>query len=1410
MTEILRNDLLVTWLSVAGARPPVRRRMMSHRPGSAAPGYFALQRPDGCECPTAVWPAAGSYLPQGPQGAPRICGAAKAPGIADAGGEGAACCPAKNGSLATSLKAVLCAVTVIWGSVLATSGAVAQIAGGSDLATDVAAPGTGTVWNLGGDVVMSGQVTLPGGSPGLTINGNGHSVTLTSPTPDTPPNGRFYWYEAYPADGTSIRLSLSDVTITGGNQTGYTSSSEATGAAVHVEVPLTVNISGAVTLSNNIGYAGGAIDIARELLLDGAAGSIISLVNNSATLSTTSVGGAVNAGSVVINGSAIIISGNTARGAGGAINASGTTSGTTLPNVSIGNADGSTSVVTLTDNHSLSNTGGAIKATHTAVTIRAGTVDISGNSSNGYGGAIWSSRSQSLGGAGIVIDGNTITIDSNKANNSSGTNSPGGAIYSTSTVAIGNDNSIVRLTNNSSVGGGGAIYTSDVVSAATNVSINGSEIDISGNKTSSGTITNPGNGGAIQADAAVTIGNSASVVRIDDNAGGSGSGGAIYSDTVAVSGSDITLSGNAVGNMGGAIFAKSTVVIGNADGSSGSVSITNNNSAVSGGAISANGAVTVLGSDIAITGNKAGTAGGSNLGGAINSNSAVTIGDAVSTVNIDSNINYSGRGGAIFGNNVAVAGSDVTLSGNSTTNDGGAVYGMSAVVIGNADGSSDNVTITGNKATDGGAVYSDTAVTVLGRNITISGNDSAGSGAIYAVDVNIGNADGSSSLMLAGNKAMNGGVIFSEGATTLTGHGQITGNSATGLGGAILAFGNVTLTAAGGDLTFSGNVANGAPNAIWSESADAATDAPLATTATLNAKSGNLVFYDPIANNVASGLLTVVTSGPGAVIFDGARNANVSDIYGNTTVDSGTFAVRNGAVYGVLADDVGADLATRFTVNPGATLAGGIQGEIRADNVMLDGSLDISGSTALKPPAGTAAGGHSNFIITSSNVSFGAGSRVLFNSYLNDGSGQLTDLLTLNLQGTATSGTAGVFVTNTGGFGAQTTGNGIQLVQTNDGISTGAFTLGARVAAGVWNYELFQGGVGSDAGSQNWYLRSTAVRPEVPPDVVEPAVADRLAVAMLATLVNRDLSFARVCADDTKSHSPLDNTAVSGCSTLLWGRVLGASGAMGGGVGSGNLGFGSNGPAYSFDYGGFEAGADLYRTSRDTAGFYAGATTLRGDAYNADGSAAGHLTMDAYGLGGYWAHKAIGGWYSDLVVQATRYDNVTSRSVSGVSFGTAGWGVTASAETGDRIVVGSGFSVTPQGQLIYQHSALDASADRYGRISFAATDEVYARLGARLSRDWLTTAGRNVTTFAETSFWHQFGPDARTTFASTDGANPTVVSATLGGTWSQFRLGISGQVTHGVSVFASGDYDISLDSTHGHSLGGQAGVSVAW
>jgi len=766
--------------------------------------------------------------------------------------------------------------------------------------------------------------------------------------------------------------------------------------------PYVLTLSGAITLTGGSQGAspGGAIYIGGSALTNSTLtinSGDMTLVSNSATS-----GGAISAGTATdlyIAGSSVTLSQNTATVGTGGASASG------------GQTQITGGAITLTDN-TAQTSGGAVDTLTGNITIgnaSTNSVTITGNKSNtNVGGALHASTNSSTVppySQGVVaITGQTVNISGNNA--------------------IG-----------ATVGTGGAIW-SQHQPPGVGVTIDGNSITLDDNHSAAAASS----GGAIFARADVNIGNDASTVALTNNSAGY-SGGAIasyYPNTVTIKGGSITISGNSLtsaDSAGGALLVEDHIVIG---GSASVVRVANNTAGAGGygGALYASsetdaGSITIHGSDIALTGNGAGYGGAIAADGPAGAGSVI-VGDSGSTVKLNGNTANGGYGGAIYADsgtgtgNVTLSGSNIELTGST-----GALFG--GAILAGSGGSSSSVTIGGSAST----------VKLSGNSVGASG------GVVYTAGSTV---IAGSSITLTGNSASSGGVFFAIGPITLSGGpADISGNTVgtTAGGGAMYTGGNLTINATSGDFTFNGNKGGGVANAI------ALGNVAGTATASLNAASGRAItFYDPIASDPTSGLLTVTAPGPGAVVFDGANYTNPDDlwsgIYGTTTVQGGTFTVRHGAIYGLLAADAGESALTSFTVASGATLIGGDAGTVRADHFTLAGTLDIAG-------AGSSA---STFTIDSGNVSLGGSVRV--KTY----AGGQADVLAIDLGGGALTNHVTLNI-NSSGLGDPTSGNGILVVHVTD--AAGALAAdtfsGSSLTKGAYAYDLVQ--VGND-----WYLQS--------------------------------------------------------------------------------------------------------------------------------------------------------------------------------------------------------------------------------------------------------------------------------------------------------------------------------------------------
>ncbi len=849
-----------------------------------------------------------------------------------------------------------------------------------------------------------------------------------------------------------------------------------------------IPITGSATFSNNTATtgSGGAIGFpnVNGVLTIGTSGSTVIFTDNSAAQN----GGAISVSNaaLAISGSASFTNNTATSGNGGAINDTGGQS------VIIG--DSSASNVTFTNNIASQN-GGAVFAQNNSVTVN-GNVTLSNNRAlSGNGGAIdEASNSVSIGSAGstVIITGNTATANGGAIfsqnntimvngsvtlsdNHAMGGN--GGALDEASNnVSVGSAGSTVIITGNTAAANGGAINSRN-----TGVTINGADITLQQN-------TAGGNGGAIdENNGPVLMGSAGSTVMITGNTA-TANGGAVFSQNSSITeNGDVTLSNNhAMGGNGGALDEEGNSV---SIGSAGStVIITGNTATANGGAINSQSTgATINGADITLQQNTAGR----NGGAVFENNGPVLIGDANgATVNVIGNIAGSvagSNGGAIYDNNGSVTvNGNVTLMNNmAPSGSGGAIYETNgSVMIGS---SAATVGITTNMAgSSGGGIYSQSGpVTITGNRIAIEGNGATtgNGGAVYAGNGFTLNANGPATISSNAAGGLGGVIYLNSGNLNLNATGGnigLTGNTAGGQGGAIyLNGGNLALNATGGNIAFSGNTKNSgaAPNAIYFNNAGSASQAAFNTAA-----GQKISFFDPIESNGGNEVVSVTKTGPGTISFDGALNPNVSNIFAQTTVQEGSFEVAHSAVYGVNAPN------TSFTVNPGAILQGGDAGTVAANQFSLQSgaTFNIAGNA---PPAQ----GFSVFTIDAAQASFESGSRILFNTELNDAALQHTDLIVLNHAITDAPG--GIVVTNFGGTGGETgLRDGIRLVEAINGATTtpNNFTLlNGELRAGAFTYDLFRGGLNPGNFSNDWFLRSSFVAPPIspePPPIVPPVV----------------------------------------------------------------------------------------------------------------------------------------------------------------------------------------------------------------------------------------------------------------------------------------------------------------------------------
>ncbi|MGO4512965.1 autotransporter outer membrane beta-barrel domain-containing protein [Bradyrhizobium sp. 2TAF36] len=763
-------------------------------------------------------------------------------------------------------------------------------------------------------------------------------------------------------------------------------------------------------------------------------------------------------------------------------------------------------------------------------------------------------------------------------------------------------------------------------------------------------------------------------------------------------------------------------------------------------------------------------------------------------------------------------------TGTLTIQNGGTVNSGGGVSIGLAAGSTGTVTVTGagsslNIGPGGGfniGSFGTGTLTITNGGMVVNNT---------AFTANIGNGAGSLGMVR---------VAGARSAWTNS-SGVNIGNLGTG-----------TLTIAEGGVVTAPTVAIAAnAGATGTLNIGAGASAPAAAPGTLNTPS---VAFGTVAGAInfnhtsADYLFAPAISGTGTVnVFAGTTMLIAANSYfGATNVNAGT--LRAGA-------------ANTFSPNSAVAVA-------PAGTLDLDGFnqtvLSLANRGLVNMGTGTAPG-----TILTTNGYIGIGGTIAMNTFLG-ADGSRSDRLVIN--GGSAIGNSFLRITNAGGPGAETVANGIQVVQAINGGTTapGAFTLaGGELRAGAFDYRLFRGGL-SGSNPEDWFLRSSfivgpidpsiplvPIGPSLPTDpppqplppglfpiigpeiatygVVHP-IARQLGMTTLGTLHERtgDTSLNAIpgtpCVIDGDRRDGIWRKAPvkaptdclnTGWGPSIWGRVLGQQ------IDNHYRAFAD--PRASGQVLGFQSGIDLWRGEwipghRDAVGIYVGYANANVDVNGLVTNEAatnyvlrhtGGLNLDAWSGAAYWTHYGPGDWYVDAVAQATHYEG--SASTQFARLGTTGFGFLSSLETGYPIhlpVLGPGFVLEPQAQVVWQHVSFDDANDGLGAVALGTTSGASGRIGLRGKWTIVSDSGQVWQPYVRANLWRDWGARATTTFSGVD-LVPLLEQATrlqLGG-------GLSVNVNTNVSVYANADYQFSVGGTDGgrrDGVRGAAGMRYAW
>jgi autotransporter-associated beta strand protein len=232
---------------------------------------------------------------------------------------------------------------------------------------------------------------------------------------------------------------------------------------------------------------------------------------------------------------------------------------------------------------------------------------------------------------------------------------------------------------------------------------------------------------------------------------------------------------------------------------------------------------------------------------------------------------------------------------------------------------------------------------------------------------------------------------------------------------------------------------------------------------------------------INNGALTFSNSTPNA--FGGPISGN-GDLFKE---DVGTFTLSGTNTYSGATAVVGGTLQAgapnTFSPNSAVTVSAGTVLDLNDFNQTVFG---LTNTGLVDMGAGTVG----TQLTTTDYV---GGGTIAMNTVLDAGSSSDTLVITGTL-----SGATILDITNFGGAGAYTTGNGILVVNASSATiaASASFTLAAPLVVGSHEYTLHKGGVGG-SNPQNWYLRNPSPRlPTTAVPTLNPVALVLLALAL--------------------------------------------------------------------------------------------------------------------------------------------------------------------------------------------------------------------------------------------------------------------------------------------------------------------------
>ena len=387
----------------------------------------------------------------------------------------------------------------------------------------------------------------------------------------------------------------------------------------------------------------------------------------------------------------------------------------------------------------------------------------------------------------------------------------------------------------------------------------------------------------------------------------------------------------------------------------------------------------------------------------------------------------------------------------------------------------------------------------------------------------------------------------------------------------------------------------------------------------------------------------------------------------------------------------------------------------------------------------------------------------------------------------STSGSSPIAINRTGGNGAQTTGDGIAIVQVDGTSPADSFRLAQPVQSGAYEYLLYQGGA---ADTNDWYLRSELIDPQSPP-VDPPLPAFRPGVVGYALGHQANLEYGFTALGSLRARigdqGRLTSTEAGG-QAAAWMRVSTDELDVAG----------KRFQAQDLQMSTMHFGTDFYASGSDKesthVGFMASIGESNATLYDSARAIAGlslrtgEMETDAKGAGLYWTHYGASGGYFDVSAQLLHYRNLYRDQYLDTS-DQSGWGGTLSAEIGSAFAVGgTGWLLEPSIQLGYQRLELDDFADAVSSVGSIDDDALRARAAAQLLRapaNWLGMS--NASPYVALGVQHDFRDPSSVAIGGTS------IRDAIPDTTGDVSIGFTGSVRSGIELHLDLRYQQSTE-----------------